>query len=181
LKKNPRPDHRHRIEHCSVCPPSLSKQLAALGIMVVTQPAFVYFHGDRYLQTVAADQLSNLYPIATLLKKGVTVAGSSDCPIVPPDPLIGIYAAIARLSTTGQPVSIKERIENLAALRLFTQSAALAGFEERRKGSITPGKLADLVLLNGDPSKVSPDEIKELEVEMTVLDGKIVWKKNAPL
>jgi predicted amidohydrolase YtcJ len=178
LKKFPRSDHRHRIEHCSVCPPSLAKQLASLGIMVVTQPAFIYFHGDRYLQTVAARQLPNLYPIGTLFKKGVTVAASSDCPIVPPDPLIGIYAAIARLSATGRPVLTKERIGNLAALRMYTQYAALAGFEERHKGSITPGKLADLVLLNGDPSKLPPDEIKDLEVEMTVLDGKIVWNKN---
>jgi len=181
LKKIPRPDHRHRIEHCSVCPPSLSKQLAALGIMVVTQPAFVYFHGDRYLQTVAAEQLPNLYPIATLFKKGVTVAGSSDCPIVPPDPLIGIYSATARLSSTGQAVSVKERISRLAALRMYTQYAAMASFEETDKGSIAPGKLADLVLLNGDPLKLPVDEIKDLEVEMTVLDGKIVWNKNNQL
>jgi predicted amidohydrolase YtcJ len=178
LKKIPRPDHRHRIEHCSVCPPSLSKQLAALGIMVVTQPAFVYFHGDRYLQTVAAEQLPNLYPIATLFKEGVTVAGSSDCPIVPPDPLIGIYSATARLSSTGQAVSSKERIGRLAALRMYTQYAAMAGFEETHKGSIAPGKLADLVLLNGDPLKLPVDEIKDLEVQMTVLDGKIAWNKN---
>ena len=75
LKKFPRRDHRHRIEHCSVCSPSLSKQLASLGIMVVTQPAFIYYHGERYLQTVAVKQLPNLYPIGTLLKNGVTVAG----------------------------------------------------------------------------------------------------------
>ena len=148
--------------------------------MVVTQPAFIYFHGDRYLQTVAAEQLPNLYPIATFFKKGVTVAGSSDCPIVPPDPLIGIYSAIARLSATGQPVLIKERIGHLAALRMYTQYAALVCFEERHKGSITPGKLADLLLVNGDPSRLPADEIKDLEVEMTVLDGKIVWNRHAP-
>jgi predicted amidohydrolase YtcJ len=180
LKKIPRPDSRHRVEHCSLCPPSLSEQLAALGIMVVTQPAFIYFHGDRYLQTVAAEQLPNLYPIATLFKKGVTVAGSSDCPIVPAEPLIGIYSATARLSATGQAVLTKERIGPLAALRMYTQYAALACFEERHKGSITPGKLADLVLLNGDPSKLPADEIKDLKVEMTVLDGKIVWNGQTP-
>jgi predicted amidohydrolase YtcJ len=181
LKNFPRADHRHRIEHCSVCPPALSRQLAALGIMVVTQPAFIYFHGDRYLQTVAADQLPYLYPIATLFKQGVTVAGSSDCPIVPPDPLIGIYAAVARRSATGRPVLTAERIGHLQALRMYTRYAALAGFEEKHKGSITPGKLADLVLLSGDPSELPANEIKDLEVEMTVLDGKIVWNKNQPL
>jgi len=147
--------------------------------VVVTQPAFIYYHGQRYLQTVAAKKLPNLYPIATLLKAGVTVAGSSDCPIVPPDPLIGIYSAITRLDATGQPLLTKERIGHLDALRMVTRSAALASFEERYKGSVTPGKLADLVLLNGDPTKLPPDEIKNLEVEMTVLDGKIVWPANA--
>lgn len=178
-KKLPRSDHRHRIEHCSVCPPSLARRLASLGIMVVTQPAFIYYHGERYLQTVAAEQLQNLYPIGTLLKNGVTVAGSSDSPIVPPDPLIGIYSAISRTCQTGDLVLPDERIGHQDALRLFTQSAALAICEEKNRGSITPGKFADLVLLNGDPTALPPDEIKNLEVEMTVLAGKIVWSKQS--
>jgi predicted amidohydrolase YtcJ len=72
----------------------------------------------------------------------------------------------------------EERIGHLDALRLFTQSAAFAICEEKNRGSITPGKFADLVLLNGDPTKLPPDEIKNLEVEMTVLDGEIVWCKQ---
>jgi Predicted metal-dependent hydrolase with the TIM-barrel fold len=83
LRKSPRHDHRHRIEHCSVCHPELAQRMSSLGIMVVTQPAFIYYNGERYLKTVPNEQLRHLYPIATLMKDGVTVAAGSDCPIVP--------------------------------------------------------------------------------------------------
>jgi len=145
LKRSPRLGHRHRIEHCSVCTPSLSKRLSSLGVMVVTQPSFLYYNGDRYLQTVSDMQLKHLYPIATLMKNGVQVAASSDCPIVPPNPLIGIYSAISRMSKTGEAILAKEGITPSDALRMYTVYAARSTFEEKIKGSITPGKLADLV------------------------------------
>ena len=179
LDKAPRKEHRHRIEHCSVCPPYLTAQIASSGIMVVTQPPFIYYNGDRYLETVSNHQMQHLYPIATLLKNGVTVAASSDSPIVAPDPLIGIYAAVSRRSKAGQRVLPKEQINALDALQMYTTNAAKATYDESKKGSITPGKLADLVVLNGDPTKLPAEEIKDLEVEMTILDGEIVWDKNA--
>jgi len=177
LERIPKRDHRHRIEHCSVCPPSLSKRLASLGIQVVTQPAFLYYSGDRYLETVPPEQFPYLYPLKTLMRSGVRVAGSSDSPVVPANPLIGIYSAVARRSDTGRPVLEEEGITALEALRMFTEYAATAGFEESEKGTIAPGKLADLVVLSGDPTTVSPDEMKDLEVEMTILDGSVVWDR----
>jgi len=178
LRKSPRSDHRHRIEHCSVCPPGLARRLAALGVMVVTQPGFIYFSGDRYLETVPQSQLQHLYPIATLINNGVPVAASSDCPIAPPNPLIGIYAATSRMSETGTAISAKERIAPLDAVRMYTDYAARTTFEERIKGSITPGKLGDLVVLSGDPTQLPIEELKNIQVEMTVLNGEIVWQKD---
>ena len=178
LERVPRSDHRHRIEHCSVCSPSLSKRLASLGITVVTQPSFIFYNGDRYLETVPDQQLRHLYPIRSLLQAGIPVAGSSDCPIVPPNPLVGIYSAVSRKSQTGRSVAHLEKIAPLDALRMYTSHAARATFEETIKGSITPGKLADLVVLNGDPTKVPADEIKDLQVEMTILNGEVVWSKK---
>jgi len=178
LDRIPRPDHRHRIEHCSVCRPSLSRRIAALGIIVVTQPAFIFFHGDRYLETVPSQKLQNLYPIGSLLKAGIPVAGSSDCPIVPPNPLIGIYSAVSRKSESGKAVGEEEKISSMNGLRMVTVHAARATFDERLKGSIATGKLADLVLLNGDPGAASAEEIKDMEVEMTILNGEVVWEKG---
>jgi predicted amidohydrolase YtcJ len=177
LRNSPKLDHRHRIEHCSVCTPSLAKRIASLGVMVITQPSFTYYHGERYLKTVPASDLRYLYPIATLMKNGVKVIGSSDCPIVPANPLIGIYAATSRMAETGELVLPEERISLLDAIKMYTSEAAKATFEEPIKGSIAPGKLADLVVVNGDPTRLPTDEIKDLKVEMTILNGEIVWNK----
>jgi predicted amidohydrolase YtcJ len=178
LRKFPKPDHRHRIEHCSVCPPSLARKLAALGIMVVTQPSFIYYSGDRYLQTVPSEELKHLYPISTLLKKGVKVAASSDCPIAPANPMTGIFAATSRKTETGVRVLSEEKITPKEALRMYGETAARATFDEGMKGSISPGKLGDLVVLNGDPSKLPINEIKDIKVAMTILNGEVVWEKS---
>ena len=178
LQRSPQSDHRHRIEHCSVCPPYLARRLALLGVMVVTQPPFIYYNGDRYLETVAKSQLKSLYPLATLLNNGVHIAGSSDCPVVPPNPLIGIYSAVSRRSEIGKSVLAQEGIKPLDALHMYTDYAARATFEENIKGSITPGKVADLVVLSNDPTKCPTEEIKNIQVEMTVLNGEVVWDKN---
>ena len=175
LKQLHRHDHLHRIEHCSVCPLALAKRIGDLGIMVVTQPAFIYYSGDRYLETVPSKQLENLYPIKRLMKHHVRVAASSDFPIVKPNPLIGMYAAITRMSESGSPVLPAEGIERLEALRMYTETAAAASFQEQVRGSIKVGKAADLVVLNNDPRRVSADEIKTIKAEMTIIGGKIVW------
>ena len=178
IEKFPAKDHRHRIEHCSVCPPDLARKIVSLGITVVTQPAFIYFHGERYFDTVPDEQLKHLYPIRTLLDQGVNVAGSSDCPSVTPDPLIGIQAAMHRLSATGDIIGDREKIQATTALQMYTLSAARAAFEETIKGTITPGKLADLVVLNADPTRLGAAEFKNLQVEKTIIGGKVVWEKK---
>jgi len=177
LKRFPRAGHRHRIEHCSVCRPEMAKRLASLGVVVVTQPAFIYYSGERYLNTVAQEQLERLYPIGTLIKAGVKVAAGSDCPVVPPNPLVGIYAAVSRKAETGETILPEESISPLEALRMYTEGAAYASFEEGTKGNIIPGKLADLVILSGDPTEVPVEKMKDLEVEMTIIGGEVVYRK----
>jgi predicted amidohydrolase YtcJ len=175
LERSHRSDHRHRIEHCSVCPESLARRIASLGIRVVTQPSFIYYNGERYRRTVPDENLKCLYPIATLMKNGVKAIGSSDFPIVPPNPVMGIYAAVSRKAENGDVVLPEESISALEAVRMYTYYAAEVSYEETIKGSIMPGRLADLVVLSDDPTKLPPDEIKEIQVEVTILKGKIVW------
>ena len=177
LQRFPRANHRHRVEHCSVCTPSMAKRLALLEAIVVTQPAFIYYSGERYLNTVPDEQLRHLYPVASFIKAGLKVAASSDCPVVPPNPLSGIYAAVSRRTETGQSLLPEEHISPLQALWLYTEGAAYACFEEAIKGSIAPGKLADLVVLSGDPTEVATETINDLEVEMTIVGGEIVWRR----
>lgn len=178
LEKIPKPDHRHRLEHCSVCSPSLAKRIASLGITVVTQPSFIYYNGDRYLKTVPENDLKHLYPISTLIKNGVMIAGSSDCPVVPLNPIMGIYSAVSRKTEAGNYVLPEEKLSLYEALKIYTVNAARAIFEENIKGTIKPGKLADLVVLSGDPTELSPDELRDIQVEMTIIRGEIVWEKR---
>jgi len=173
LCRNPRPDSRHRIEHCSVCGPALIEKLADLECMAVTQPAFLHYEGGRYLKTVPAEDLENLYPVGAMHERNLRTGFGSDFPIVDPDPLVGIGAAVTRRTEGGSWVPGKGT-GLYQALRMQTLEAAAANFEENIKGSISPGKLADFVLLNEDPFAVPESRIKDIEVCMTVLGGRIV-------
>jgi len=177
LKELPVEGHRHRLEHCSVCTPAMARRLARVGAGVVTNPAFIYYSGERYLSEVPPHQLEHLYAINTMLKAGVRVAAGSDAPVANLDPLKGIYAAVTRHSRTGQDVMPGEAISPLDALKLYTVNAAYSCFRERQTGSITKGKWADLVVLNGDPLTVNHGELKHLKAVMTVMDGEVVYSE----
>jgi predicted amidohydrolase YtcJ len=176
LRLHSRADSRHRVEHCSVCSPALLQKLASLGGVVVTQPAFLFYEGERYLKTVPADQLKYLYPIDSMLKNNLRVAFGSDLPIVDPNPMIGIGTAVTRRSENGSRLP-GQGIGLYDAIRMYTLDAAAANFEESLKGSISPGKLADFVLLSEDPFSVSADRVKDIRVVMTVVGGRIVWNE----
>jgi hypothetical protein len=106
----------------------------------------------------------------------LVVAGSSDSPVVPDNPLVGIYAAVTRKAESGQQLLPQECILAEQALALYTINAAYASFEEDIKGSITPGKLADMVVLSDDLLKSPPEQIKDIRAEMTIIDGRVVWE-----
>jgi predicted amidohydrolase YtcJ len=169
-------DRRLRIEHCSECPPELRQRLGNLKAIVVSQPSFLYYHGERYLATVDPETQKWLYPFKSLIDAGVRLAGSSDSPVVPNNPLIGIYAAVNRLAQNGQPVLGSEAISARQALEMYTINAAAATFEERIKGSLAPGKLADIVMVSDNPLTVPPQEIKDIQVELTVVGGTPLFK-----
>ena len=167
---------RHRVEHCSECPPRLLERLIKLQAVVVTQPPFLYYSGERYLATIPADRLQWLHRIGSFIDGGMTVAGSSDSPVVPDNPLDGIYAAVTRKAQSGQQLLPEECISASQALAMYTINAAYASFEEDDKGSITQGKLADMVVLSDDPTQIAPEQIRDIKVEMTIIGGKVVWE-----
>jgi hypothetical protein len=175
----PRTDVRHRIEHCALCPEVCIEELAELQVTVVTQPAFLWHHGRRYRAAIAPEQQSWLYRVNSLLARGVAVAGSSDAPVVPPQPLQGIQTAVTRQTPDGQIIAPEERVSVPTALRLFTQGAALACGLGAEVGSITPGKRADLVVLEADPRRVPAAEIQHIPVCMTLVDGVVRWRQAA--
>ncbi len=169
--------HRHRIEHCSVCPPALLERLKSIHAIVVTNPSFIYYSGERYLKTVSKEQQRWLYRIGAFLDNGLMSAAGSDSPVSPINPLVGIYAAVDRKAENGDEIVPEERVSPLEALRMYTQNAAYASFDEGLKGSISTGKLADLALLSADPTQVLPEEIKDIQVEITIAGGRIAWRR----
>jgi predicted amidohydrolase YtcJ len=176
LQRYPKPDHRHRIEHCSVCSPSLIHKIAALGIAIVTQPAFIYYHGDRYMAQVPGDRWPHLYAMRSFLRNGLMVGSGSDFPVADPNPLASIGAAVTRRTQGGETVFANQSITVSEALIAHTLGAAAAGFEDGYKGSVSLGKVADLVVLSEDPFAVDPDQIKNIQVRRTILDGTVVWE-----
>ena len=171
-------DYRHRIEHCSECPPELLRRMREAGITIVTQPAFLYHGGERYLSQVAPEKLPWLYRLGAFQRNGITVAASSDGPVTPINPLESIYAAVTRRAKNGHTLLPEERISPWEALWMHTMGGAYASFKDDVKGSIATGKLADLVVLDNDPTEVMSREIKDITVEKTIIGGEIVWERE---
>ncbi len=176
LKKAPRTDHRHRIEHCSVCTDSLLGRLKSIGALAVTQPLFIYFSGERYMSTVPVAEQPLLYRIGSFVNSSLNLAASSDSPIAPINPLLSIHAAVNRRTQSGRDFFPEERIAPDVALRMHTLAPAYTSFDEKTKGSISVGKLADFALLSEDPLKVTPEQICDIKVEAAIIGGEIVWR-----
>lgn len=177
LSKTPGQNHRHRIEHCSLCPPEVVRKLGRSGLLVVSQPAFIYQNGERYLETVVKCDISNLYPFRSLIEHGVVVAAGSDSPVGILSPLIGIYAAVTRRAEDGRTIGAGQAVKPEMALAMYTRDAAYATFSEVDSGVLAPGKRADIVVLSDDPLTCPHDAIKNVTVEMTMVGGRVVYQR----
>jgi predicted amidohydrolase YtcJ len=174
LRHLPRKDHRHRIEHFEIPTESQLERVAKAGVGVGMQPAFlpVFFFrggGERYETFLGRARLKRIHPYRTMLSYGILMAGGSDSPVTKIDPLLGIEAAANHLHS-------EQRLSVLEAIKLFTINGAKFAFEEDQKGSIETGKWADLVVLSEDPCSVDLEKIGKIPIEMTLVDGKIVFE-----
>lgn len=175
-KHSPTIGRRHRIEHGGECPPYLLERIKNLGAVIVSHPAHLYYSGERYLATVAQSQMPWLYRIKSPIDTGIKVAAASDAPVIPINPMTGIYGAVTRQAESGQVLQPDERITAAKALELYTLNSAYASFEESIKGSLAPGKLADMAILSVNPLTVPPEKLKEIKVEKTIIGGVVVWE-----
>jgi len=177
LTKHPREDHRHRIEHAGISSPDLQERMKKLGVVVTPNPVFMYANGDKYLEYYG-ERVDYMYAARDFIDKEIVAAFGSDAPVTYLDPLLGIHASVNRESNEGQPVGKNQCIEIMEAIRAYTWNGAYASFDEDIKGSIEPGKLADLVVLNSSILKEEKNRIKEMKVEMTMIDGEILYSLN---
>ncbi|MFD1706171.1 amidohydrolase [Siminovitchia sediminis] len=174
---DPKPNLRHRIEHSTVTDKAILARMKKLGAIPVPQPSLVYFAGDVYMENLNEPAVDNVFANKNFIHAGLKPAGSSDCPIIPSSPLLGMAVAMDRTTVKHHVFIPDQRISLREALSMYTVNAAYASFEEDLKGSLEKGKLADMVVLPEGFLGFSADEIKKTEVEMTIIGGEIVYSK----
>jgi predicted amidohydrolase YtcJ len=170
IEKTQKDNVRFRIEQAAVLNNDLIHRLKKQEVVVSVQPKVISteFSVWSAIQRLGLERAKWLHPLKTLLNQGVKVVGGSDCPMEPLSPLIGIQEVVLRTDFPNQRLCVEE------ALRMYTLDAAYSSGEENVKGSIEEGKLADLTVLSDDPVAVEPEKIKDIKIEFTIIDGKIL-------
>ncbi|WP_397538050.1 amidohydrolase [Rummeliibacillus pycnus] len=177
LKENPRENHRHRIEHAGISSPDLQQRMKELKMIPIPNPPFPYEFGESYL-TNYGERTDYMYPARDFIDQGIIAAAGSDSPVTTYNPFIGIHEAVNRVTANGTPFGDKQKIDVLEAIRLYTYNGAYASFEENIKGSLESGKLADVIVLDRSILKTPLQELKDIQVELTVLDGEVLFERS---
>jgi predicted amidohydrolase YtcJ len=167
-------DHRSRIVHCGVTTPALLDRIKRMGVLVDHNPPFVYWIGD-WFRNYGPERVATSYRGKTYEDRGILVSGGSDVGVTPLSPWWGIWSAVERKEyRTGEVLAPAERVDVRTALKWYTAGGAYAGFEEKDKGMLAPGRLADLIVLDRDPLVIPPAALKDVKVVATILGGEIV-------
>jgi len=163
----PREDHRHTLIHACLIHPIDLKIIAELGIGITVQPGFLIspLEPIEYLKEILGTRVNSSSPLKSILDAGIHLSGGSDAPVTHPDPIEGIYGACNHPYDPDQSVSIVD------ALKMYTYEIAWTGFDEKERGSLEEGKIADMVILNQDPLLLDPKDLLSLKVEKLFLKG----------
>jgi predicted amidohydrolase YtcJ len=175
----PRPDRRHRIEHCSLVTPSILSRIARGGYIPTPFWTYVYYHGEKWEQ-YGDEKMRMMFAHRSFLDAGIRVVGASDYGPGPFEPLMALQSMVTRKDYRGKEWGPNQRVTLDEALLITTRNGAYASYEERTKGTITAGKLADFVILEKDPHDVPPDTIKDITVVRTVVGGRTVHPELEP-
>ena len=178
LKANPRKDHRHILNHCQFCRPDQVDAIAKMGFVPSYFVTHTWFWGDIHRDMVAGpERAAHISPLKAALDKGITFALHNDTPVTPISPLMDVFSAVTRLTSSGKVLGPDQRITVMEALRGVTINGAYMQRLEDKIGSLEKGKLADLVILDKDPTKVAPETLKDIKVEETIVGGQTVYKR----
>jgi predicted amidohydrolase YtcJ len=171
LKKFPRSDTRHRIEHCSLVNPDLLRRIKAIGAIPTPFWTYAHYHGEKWKE-YGQDKMQWMFAHKSFLETGIPVPGASDYGPGPFEPLMALQSMVTRKDYTGNVWGPRQRVTMDEALTIATINGAYASHEENVKGSITAGKYADFVVLEKDPHDVDADTIKDIKVVRTIVGGK---------
>ena len=179
-KQNGQRDRRFRIEHAQHLRPEEIKQFANQHVIASMQPYHAIDDGRWAENRIGAERAKGTYAFRSLLDAGVVLAFGSDWFVAPMEPLMGIYAAVTRQTLDGKRPNgwvPEQKISVAEAVKAFTLGSAFASFDEKIKGSIEVGKLADFAVLSADLFKINPIEIEKTKVVMTIFDGRVIFQR----
>jgi predicted amidohydrolase YtcJ len=178
LNAYPRADHRHYLCHFTVLPPEHTLQtMTKQHILIAQQPNFTYNLEERYADALEGRRLATNNALSTPIKRGIFMAfGSDNLPI---GPLIGLYAAVTRKGESGKVYGLEEAVSMKDAITMYTRAGAFITREEKIKGTLEPGMLADMVVLPEDILTVSPEKLLTMKVDMTIVGGKVLYERAA--
>ncbi len=178
LGRHPR-DLAHRIEHFGLPDAAQLRRASTLGVIAAPQPIFIHSLGRNFRNYLPDAFLPRIYPIRAMIDAGVRVALSSDAPVVEQDnPLVGMMAAVIRRDQDGALLAPEQAITAAEALYAYTLGGAIASGDEANRGSIEPGKWADLCVLTANPLAVKAEALPEIEVDMTLVAGRIAFERR---
>jgi predicted amidohydrolase YtcJ len=171
--------HRFRIEHAQHMRPEDFKRFGELGIIASMQPYHAIDDGRWAEKRIGHERARYSYAWRSMLDAGAPLAFGTDWPVAPLNPLLGVYAAVTRATLDGKHPEgwfPEQRLTLEEALRAYTQGSAYAAFAENEKGTLAPGKLADVIVLSDDLFKIAPEKIREVSVATTIVGGKVVYE-----
>ena len=180
MNANPRSDPRHRIEHAVLTTAQSTQKMKDLGVVVSTQPAFIYLFGEGWQSLFGAERMKRILVTKEWMEAGVHVAIGSDAPSTPLyNPQATLAGAMSRFTLKQKVIGSDQVLSFEEALRAHTYEGAYAAHQEYIKGSLEPGKFADLVVWPSDPSKMSLLELKQFtSMDMTMVGGKVVYENG---
>ncbi len=174
-REMPRPDARYRLEHCTVVNDSLINRIKDLGAIPTPFSTYVYYHGEK-MKEYGPERLNNMFALRSFIDAGIRPTQASDYPPGPFEPMMALQSEVTRTDYKGNVWGPKQKITIEEAIRVGTINGAYASYEEKQKGSIAPGKLADLVVLGRDPFKEDPSTLITIPIERTMTGGKWVYE-----
>ena len=174
-KAYPRKDVRPKITHCSLINDSILARIKALNVVPCLFTTYAYYNADKF-HFYGAEMMKHMMAYRSLLDAGVRAAAGSDFSPGPFDPLMGIQGMVTRKGWNGEIWGENQKITVAEALAVNTINGAYNSHEEKIKGSISVGKLADFVMLADDPHTIDPSKIKDIKITRTVVNGKTVYQ-----
>jgi predicted amidohydrolase YtcJ len=174
-REHPRKDPRFRLEHCTMINEDLVRRIRALNAIPTPFWTYVYYHGEK-MADYGEQRLNRMFAMRTFLDAGIRVAPGSDYVPGPFDPMMALQSCVTRMDIRGKVWGPQQKITVAEAIRASTLNGAYASFEEERKGTLEAGRLADLVVLTGDPFRIDPLQLTTIQVERTMVGGRWVYE-----